>query len=112
MTKLRTVDVLNDLDHEGWSHEVYWIDEYEYREEYWNHYDTDMEYGLSWQWYMERDIRLQEGWSQVVVNKQHKYQTVKNWLNENYPGCKFKNERNHFLIQDQSVAIMATLKWT
>jgi hypothetical protein len=86
---------------------AWWYDEY--KEDYW---DGVAAGEMSWQWYMEVSIRYREGWRHVIINDSHKNITVKNWLEENYSGCEYKNERNHFLFKDHKVATMVALKWS
>lgn len=116
MTKLRKIQIDTALeDNQIWDDFMCeWYDDYYRKEEYeqvWLN-DDDYDYEMSWQWYMETSIRKREGWHYVVTNNEHNITTVKNWLHENYPGCEFKHERNHFLIKDHGVATMVTLKWS
>lgn len=88
-----------------------WDDEWEasYWQDYWDGvHDGEM----SWQWYMEVAIRKPEGWRYVVIDKAYKDIMVVNWIKENYPDCNFKHEHNHFLIEQQEVAVIVALKWT
>lgn len=115
MTKLRKIQIDDELDDDFiWDDYMcdWYYEYYEQDEEIWWDQDAYNNRDLSWQWYMERSIRLNEGWFYVVIDKQHKEETVKNWIDENYPDTLYKYERGHFLIQDQGVATMVTLKWT
>lgn len=108
--KIPKHNVDDELEHADiWTDDetAWWYDEY--REDYW---DGVASGEMSWQWYMEVSIRYRDGWCCVVINPDHKNVTVKNWLEENYPACKYKNERNHFLIEKQDVATMVALKWS
>jgi hypothetical protein len=62
-----------------------------------------------WAWYMERDIRLHEGWHHVTVSPDHKDVTVIYYLKSQK--AKFKHSKNEFLIQDEQCAIMVALKF-
>jgi hypothetical protein len=62
-----------------------------------------------WQWYMERDQRLSEGWHYVKINPAHKDVTVIYYLKS--LDAKFKHSRNDFLIKDEKDAIMVALKY-
>lgn len=62
-----------------------------------------------WTWYMEKSIRLGEGWHLVSVNPIHKDVTVIYWLKSQ--NAKFKHSKNEFLIFDSQLAMMAALKW-
>jgi len=66
---------------------------------------------MSWQWYMERDIRVREGWAYVVIHPNHKVETAMNWLKEHYPDCAVKTEWQHMLISDSEAATMVALQW-
>jgi hypothetical protein len=88
----------------------------QYEEEMWNDIDWpnsifwDDESGeMSWQWYMERDIRVREGWTYLTIHPDHKDITVANWLKAQ--GAEFKYERNHFLIQDSKYATIVAMRW-
>jgi hypothetical protein len=62
-----------------------------------------------WEWYMERDIRIREGWHLVTVSPMHKDVTVIYYLKSQK--AKFKHSKNEFLIQDEQCAIMVALKY-
>ena len=109
MSKVPVHQVLQEqIDSDIWSADdvIWWHNEYS--EDYWDGVHSGE---MSWQWYMERDIRLREGWKYVVIDPNHKNVTVINWIKENYPDCKYKNEDNHFLIEQAEVATMVALKW-
>lgn len=75
-------------------------------------WDSVLAGNMSWQWYMEANIRKPEGWTQVVIDPKWKGATVANWLKTHHPDCDFKCEKDHFLIKDPNVATWMTLKWT
>ena len=107
MSKISKRQVLNELYGEDiWSED-------EWRDEYWIEYWDDVTNGeMSWQWYMQVALAHQEGWKYVVVNPIHKAETVMNWVNDNYPDCTYKRERNHFLFKESDVATVVALNWT
>ncbi len=106
--------VPNHIIDDAMEQEDIWVDEfYELPDSYWQEYFGDLERGdMSWQWYMEVSIRRREGWQHLIISPDYKNITVKNWLEETYPNCMFKFERNHFLIKEHDVATMMALKWT
>lgn len=103
MTKISKRQVLNELYGED-----IWTED-EWRDEYWDEITNG---DMSWQWYMQVALAHQEGWKYVVVNPIHKAETVMHWINNNYPNCTYKRERNHFLINDSEVATVVALKWS
>lgn len=109
LTKLQGHQITQIIDDEyTWSDdETWWLDEY--RENYW---DGVLSGEMSWQWYMEVSLRRREGWTYVIINKNYKNIAVENWIKENSPNCKYKYESQHFLIEQQEVAMMVTLQWT
>ena len=62
-----------------------------------------------WAWYMERDVRLSEGWHHVKISPAHKDVTVIYYLKS--LGAVFKHSGNEFLIKDEKDAIMVALKY-
>lgn len=63
-----------------------------------------------WQWYMEKNLHLSEGWYLVTINPMHKDVTVIYWLKSQK--AKFKYSKREFLIEDSQIAMMVALKWT
>lgn len=89
-----------------------WHEDNLYEDGYWENYWDEVTNGeMSWQWYMQVALAHQEGWKYVVVNPIHKAETVMHWINNNYPDCTYKRERNHFLINDSEIATMVALRW-
>jgi hypothetical protein len=84
----------------------WWTDDY--REDYWDQVHSGE---MSWQWYMYVKQLGQIGWKEVVISKDHKVETVLNWLKANYPFCQVRTEYQHMLIEDPQVATMVALKW-
>lgn len=62
-----------------------------------------------WAWYMEKSVRLGDGWHLVTINPNHKDVTVIYWLKSQ--NAKFKHSKHEFLIEDAQIAMMAALKW-
>lgn len=62
-----------------------------------------------WEWYVERDARLSEGWHLVTINASHKDVTVIYYLKS--LEAKFKYSGNEFLIKDGKDATMVALKY-
>jgi hypothetical protein len=85
-----------------------WQDEYEYREDYW---DSVHSGEMSWWWWYAVSTLRSKGWKYVVINPNHKNVTVINWIKENYPNCEYRNQDDHFLIEQAEVATMVALKW-
>jgi hypothetical protein len=73
----------------------WWTDDY--REDYWDQVHSGE---MSWQWYMYVKQLGQIGWKEVVISKDHKVETVLNWLKANYPFCQVRTEYQHMLIED------------
>ena len=70
----------------------------------WSDYDEH-----PWAWYMERDKCKHEGWTLVIVSRDHKDVTGIYYLKS--LGAKFKHSKNEFLIKEQEHAIMVALKY-
>ncbi len=86
-----------------------WDDEWE--SSYWQDYWDGVHNGeMSWQWYMK--VIQHKDWRHIIINKDHKNITVANWIKEEYPGVGFEYEHEHFLIEQQEVAVIVALKWT
>jgi hypothetical protein len=62
-----------------------------------------------WEWYMEKSVRLGEGWHLVTISPNHKDVTVIYYLKSQ--NAKFKHSKNEFLIKDEKDAIMVALKY-
>ena len=109
MSKVPVHQVIQErIDNDIWTDDEmsWWSDEY--REDYWGGVHSGE---MSWQWYMAISTLRSKGWKYVVINPNHKNVTVINWIKENYPDCEYKNEDNHFLIEQAEVATMVALKW-
>lgn len=108
MTKLNNQQIDTAIDETD-----IWLEEYDHEtDRYWTDYWDDVHQGeMSWQWYMGAMHHRAKGWKYVIINPNHKMQTVTNWLNVNYPDCHYRTERNHILIEDEQAAIMVALKW-
>lgn len=63
-----------------------------------------------WSWYMERHNRLEEGWTLIIINPDHKNITVAHWLKQQ--GVEFEYCNNEFLIQDSRYATLVAIKWS
>jgi len=96
----QALEHLDQYDQEIW---------YDYMGEREDHWDSVHAGEMSWQWYMERDIRVREGWTYLTIHPDHKDVTVANWLKAQ--GAEFKYERNHFLIQDSKYATIVAMRW-
>ena len=109
MSKVPVHQVIQEqIDNDIWSADdvIWWHNEYS--EDYWDGVHSGE---MSWQWYMYTKQLGQIGWTEVVVSKDHKVETVLNWLKENYPFCQVRTEYQHMLIEDPQVATMVALKW-
>ncbi len=62
-----------------------------------------------WAWYMERSVRLSDGWHLVTISPNHKDVTVIYYLKS--LNAKFKHSKNEFLIKEEKDAIMVALKF-
>lgn len=62
-----------------------------------------------WAWYMEKSVRLGDGWYLVTISPNHKDVTVIYYLKS--VDAKFKHSKNEFLIKDEKDAIMVALKY-
>ena len=62
-----------------------------------------------WEWYMEKSIRITEGWIHIATNPKHKDVTVIHWLKSQ--DALFKYSKNEFLIKDEMCATMLALKF-
>ena len=62
-----------------------------------------------WEWYMEKNIRITEGWIHIATNPTHKDVTVIYWLKSQ--DALFKYSKNEFLIKDEICATMLALKF-
>lgn len=104
MSKLPNNTALDQLHEEDiWSED--WEDYvFNMHQNDWTDYDEQ-----PWTWYMERDVRLKEGWHLITVGRQHKDVTVIYWLKSQK--AKFKHSQHEFLIEDAQIALMAALRW-
>lgn len=106
MNKVPKDKVFQDMiDDDIWDQDWETIDD-----DYWLDYWGEVAKGeMTWQWYMK--LANNPDWHYVVINPNHKYQTVKNWLAEHYPGCNYEQESHHFIFEDEAVATVVALKW-
>jgi len=104
MAKIHNTVALDKLSEENiWSEE--WEDYvFNMHQNDWTDYDDH-----PWSWYMEKSIRLGEGWHLVKISPDHKDVTVIYYLKS--VDAKFKCSRNEFLIKDEKDAIMVALKF-
>ena len=106
MAKIPATKIIEDALQEEFVNDYEWWDYANSLEQSdWTDYDEH-----PWQWYMERNVRLSEGWHYVKISPAHKDVTVIYWLKSQK--AKFKYSKREFLIEDSQIAMMVALKWT
>lgn len=106
MAKIPATKIIEDALQEEFVNDYEWWDYANSLEQSdWTDWDEH-----PWQWYMEKNLRLIEGWYLVTINPMHKDVTVIYWLKSQK--AKFKYSKREFLIEDSQIAMMVALKWT
>lgn len=105
MAKLPAKKIIEDALQEEFVNDYEWWDYANSLEQSdWSTFDEH-----PWQWYMECDVRLSEGWHYVKISSAHKDVTVIYYLKS--LGAKFKHSKHEFLIKDEKDAMLVALKY-